>query len=71
MEYRYHNQPGCGGCLLLALLLILVTGGLPMLFEVLGALFFSFVVLVLLLVLISGIVGNMKHIVMTILEASQ
>ena len=29
------------------------------------------VVLVLLLFLISGIVGNMKHIVMTILEAAQ
>jgi hypothetical protein len=31
----------------------------------------GFVVLVLLFLLISGIIGNMKHIVMTILEASQ
>ena len=31
----------------------------------------GFVVLVLLLVLISGIVGNMKHIILTILEAAQ
>ena len=31
----------------------------------------SLVVLVLLLLLISGMVGNMKHIVMTILEAPQ
>ncbi len=51
MEYRYHNQPGCGGCLLLAVLLILVTGGLPMLFEVLGALFFTGLLLVFVLVL--------------------
>ena len=29
------------------------------------------VVLVLLLLLISGMIGNMKHIVMTILEAAQ
>ena len=27
MEYRQHNQPGCGGCLLIVLLLLLVTGG--------------------------------------------
>jgi len=51
MEYRYHNQPGCGGCLLLAALLILVTGGLPMLFEVLGALFFTGLLLVLMMFL--------------------
>ena len=27
MEYQRHNQPGCGGCLLIFLLLALVTGG--------------------------------------------
>jgi len=27
MEYRQHNQPGCGGCLFIFLLLLLVTGG--------------------------------------------
>jgi hypothetical protein len=31
----------------------------------------GFVVLVLLLLLISGMIGNMKHIVITILEAAQ
>ena len=31
----------------------------------------GFVVLVLLLLLISGMIGNMKHIVLTILEAAQ
>jgi DnaJ like chaperone protein len=27
MEYRQHNQPGCGGCFLVILLILLVTGG--------------------------------------------
>jgi DnaJ like chaperone protein len=27
MEYQRHNQPGCGGCLLILLLLALITGG--------------------------------------------
>ncbi len=40
MEYRRHEQPGCGGCLLLILLLIFITGGAPMLFEFLGLLVF-------------------------------
>jgi len=35
-EYRYHSQPGCGGCLLMAALLLLITGGLPLLINVLG-----------------------------------
>jgi len=41
MEYRYHNQPGCGGCLLIAALLILITGGAPALFNFLGFLLFA------------------------------
>ncbi len=41
MEYRQHNQPGCGGCLLIAALLLLVTGGAPALMNFLGFLFFS------------------------------
>ncbi len=35
-EYRYHSQPGCGGCLLMVALLLLITGGLPLLINVLG-----------------------------------
>ncbi|NTV13409.1 MAG: DnaJ domain-containing protein [Desulfobulbaceae bacterium] len=35
-EYRYHSQPGCGGCLLMGALLLVVTGGLPLLINVLG-----------------------------------
>lgn len=41
MEYRQHNQPGCGGCLLIVGLLLLVTGGAPALMNFLGFLFFS------------------------------
>lgn len=41
MEYRQHNQPGCGGCLLFIGLLLLVTGGAPALLNFLGFLFFS------------------------------
>lgn len=51
MQYRYHKQPGCGGCLFLVVLLILVTGGLPLLMEVLGALFFTGLMLVFGLIL--------------------
>jgi DnaJ like chaperone protein len=41
MEYRQHNQPGCGGCLLLLALFALVTGGAPALLNLLGFLFYS------------------------------
>lgn len=41
MEYRYHNQPGCGGCLIIVALLILITGGAPALFNFLGFLLFA------------------------------
>ncbi|HEB49252.1 MAG TPA: J domain-containing protein [Desulfobulbus sp.] len=41
MEYRQQNQPGCGGCLLLVGLLVLLFGGAPALLNFLGFLFFS------------------------------
>lgn len=41
MEYRQHNQPGCGGCLLLLAMLALVTGGAPALLNLLGFFFYS------------------------------
>jgi DnaJ like chaperone protein len=41
MEYRRHEQPGCGGCLLLILLLIFIAGGAPLLFEFLGLIVFG------------------------------
>ncbi len=50
MEYRTHNQPGCGGCLVIIALVLLVTGGAPALLNFLGFLFFSGLFGVLLLV---------------------
>ena len=41
MEYRQHNRPGCGGCLLVAVVLALVTGGAPALLNLLGFIFYS------------------------------
>jgi DnaJ like chaperone protein len=40
MEYRRHEQPGCGGCFLLILLLVFLSGGAPLLFDFLGMLVF-------------------------------
>jgi DnaJ like chaperone protein len=36
MQYRYHNQPGCGGCLLVIALILLATGGAPALLNFFG-----------------------------------
>jgi DnaJ like chaperone protein len=47
MEYRRHEQPGCGGCFLLLLLLIFLSGGAPLLFEFLGLLVFIILFLLL------------------------
>jgi DnaJ like chaperone protein len=41
MEYRQQSQPGCGGCLLLIVLLVLLTGGAPALLKLIGVLFYS------------------------------
>ncbi len=71
MEYRQQNQPGCGGCLLIAGLLILVTGGAPALLNFLGFLFFSGILSVLLLVAVFwGFTYYIKQKVSTY-EASQ
>jgi len=50
MEYRRHEQPGCGGCFLLILLLLFITGGAPLLFDFLGI-----IVFVILFLMFSGI----------------
>jgi DnaJ like chaperone protein len=50
MEYRRHEQPGCGGCFLLLLLLIFLSGGAPLLFDFLGMLVF-----VVLFLMLSGV----------------
>jgi len=47
MVYRRHEQPGCGGCFLLILLLIFISGGAPLLFEFLGIIVFGILFLML------------------------
>jgi DnaJ-class molecular chaperone with C-terminal Zn finger domain len=39
--YRQNNRPGCGGCLLIAALIALVTGGIPGLLNLFGILLYS------------------------------
>lgn len=41
MRYQQRQPPGCGGCLLILLLIVFVTGGAPALINLLGFLFFS------------------------------
>lgn len=41
MNYQRHEQPGCGGCLLIILLIVFISGGAPALINFLGALLFS------------------------------
>ncbi len=41
IEYRRHEEPGCGGCLLVFLVLVLISGGAPFLFQVLGVLLYA------------------------------
>jgi DnaJ like chaperone protein len=45
MRYKYqsHSQPGCGGCLVVGVLLLLLFGGAPLLVDVIGFLFVSFI----------------------------
>ncbi len=50
MIYRQHQQPGCGGCLLLVVLLSLLFGGMPLLMELFGLLLFVGVGVLLLIV---------------------
>ncbi len=41
MNYQRHQPPGCGGCLLIALLFVFITGGAPALINFVGWIFFS------------------------------
>jgi len=60
-EYRYHSQPGCGGCLLMGALLLLITGGLPLLINVLGTLIVIALGLMLFIILCFRILGWFIH----------
>ncbi|MFH0781096.1 MAG: DnaJ domain-containing protein [Pseudomonadota bacterium] len=41
MNYQRHQQPGCGGCLLIVLLFIFISGGAPALISFLGTLVYT------------------------------
>jgi len=41
MRYRQQQPPGCGGCLLIVLLIVFVSGGAPALINLMGFIFFS------------------------------
>jgi DnaJ like chaperone protein len=41
MNYQRHQQPGCGGCLLILLLIIFISGGAPALIAFLGTLLYT------------------------------
>ncbi|SDO99207.1 DnaJ domain-containing protein [Desulforhopalus singaporensis] len=41
MQYQRQQQPGCGGCLLILLLIIFLTGGAPALISFLGTLLYT------------------------------
>jgi DnaJ like chaperone protein len=41
MNYQRQQQPGCGGCLLIALLLVFISGGAPALISFLGTLIYT------------------------------
>lgn len=41
MNYQRQKQPGCGGCLLIALLFIFITGGAPAIISFLGTLIYT------------------------------
>jgi DnaJ like chaperone protein len=49
MNYQRQQPPGCGGCLLIVLLFVFVSGGAPALINFLGTLLFSGVAGILLL----------------------
>lgn len=40
-QYQYRSQPGCGGCFLWLFILLLLTGGAPLLLQVVGLLLIS------------------------------
>ena len=50
MNYQRQQQPGCGGCLLIALLIVFITGGAPALISFLGTLIYTGIAGIMLLV---------------------
>lgn len=52
IQYRSHRQPGCGGCFFILCLILLASGGAPLLFD-----FFGFILMSGLLLLLFAVVG--------------
>lgn len=50
MQYQRQQQPGCGGCLLLALLFVFISGGAPALINFLGTLIYVGISIVILFI---------------------
>jgi DnaJ like chaperone protein len=50
MQYQRQQQPGCGGCLLIVLLIVFITGGAPALISFLGTLIYTGLIGILLFV---------------------
>lgn len=50
MQYQRQQQPGCGGCLLIILLIVFITGGAPALTSFLGTLIYTGLIGILLFV---------------------
>ncbi len=48
--YRRHESPGCGGCLVVLAMFLLLTGGAPLLFNVVGMVLMSIFILFMLVV---------------------
>lgn len=51
--YRRHESPGCGGCLVVLAMLLLLTGGAPLLFDVVGMLLMS--IFIFFMVIVGGL----------------
>lgn len=50
MQYQRKQQPGCGGCLLIILLIVFISGGAPALINFLGTLIYTALAGILLMV---------------------
>ncbi|MCL2789134.1 MAG: DnaJ domain-containing protein [Desulfobulbus sp.] len=69
--YRQNNRPGCGGCLLILAMVVLLTGGMPALLNLLGILLYSGLAGILVLIGIFWAFSYYMHRRVSAYEASQ